>query len=98
MDPRNRAAPQSSRRKPTSTRITERTRTSPHRSFLFKEFTMKAKFFAALLTALIASLSAPAFASGYGPAPFYRPSIGAPASQRGPSTETLAVERANVAD
>jgi len=38
-------------------------------------------------------LSAPAFASGYGPAPFYVPSIGAPASQRGQSEQTVSAER-----
>ncbi len=54
---------------------------------------MKTKLAAALLAALCASLAAPAFASGYGPAPFYRPSVGAPASQRGQSAQTLAAER-----
>lgn len=51
------------------------------------------KFVAALLVALSASAAAPAFASGYGPAPFYRPSVGAPASQRGASAQTVAAER-----
>lgn len=51
---------------------------------------MKAKLAAVLLAALSASAAAPAFASGYGPAPFYRPSVGAPASQRGPSAQTVA--------
>jgi hypothetical protein len=50
---------------------------------------MKTKLIVALLVALSAS-AAPAFASGYGPAPFYRPSVGAPASQRGQNTQTLA--------
>lgn len=54
---------------------------------------MKTKLVATLVTALFASLAAPAFASGYGPAPFYKPSVGAPASQRGQSTETVAAER-----
>lgn len=54
---------------------------------------MKTKLIAALLVAASASLAAPAFASGYGPAPFYRPSVGAPASQRGQSAQTVAVER-----
>ncbi|TDN61819.1 hypothetical protein [Paraburkholderia sp. BL10I2N1] len=54
---------------------------------------MKTKFIAALLVALSASAAAPAFASGYGPAPFYRPSVGAPASQHGQSVQTLAAER-----
>ncbi|MGF6998339.1 hypothetical protein [Paraburkholderia sp. GAS32] len=54
---------------------------------------MKTKLVTALLTALCASLTAPAFASGYGPAPSYRPSVGAPALQRGQSAETIAAER-----
>lgn len=56
---------------------------------------MKTKFIAALLVAASASIAAPAFASGYGPAPFYRPAAGAPASQQGPSAQTVAVERSN---
>lgn len=55
---------------------------------------MKTKLIAALLVAASASVAAPAFASGYGPAPFYRPSVGAPASQQGQSAHTVAVERA----
>ncbi|MFM0312434.1 hypothetical protein P0D71_31985 [Paraburkholderia sp. RL17-383-BIF-A] len=51
---------------------------------------MKSKLIAVLLVALSASAAAPAFASGYGPAPFYRPSAGAPASQRGQSAQTVA--------
>ena len=47
----------------------------------------------ALLVGALVSLSIPAFASGYGPAPFYRPSVGAPASQRGQSAQTIAAER-----
>ncbi|WP_233863448.1 hypothetical protein [Paraburkholderia adhaesiva] len=62
---------------------------------------MKTKLIAALLIAASASVAAPAFASGYGPAPFYRPNVGAPASQRGVSAQTVAAERsqqgANVA-
>jgi hypothetical protein len=57
------------------------------------EVIMKSKLIAALLVATSASLAAPAFASGYGPAPFYRPEVGAPASQRGPSAQTLAAEQ-----
>jgi hypothetical protein len=45
------------------------------------------------LVAATATLAAPAFASGYGPAPSYDPLVGAPASQRGQSTATLAAER-----
>jgi hypothetical protein len=40
----------------------------------------------------LAVLSAPTFANGLGPAPHYNPSFGAPASQRGPSAQTLAAE------
>jgi type IV secretory pathway TrbL component len=54
---------------------------------------MKTKLIVALLIALSASAAAPAFASGYGPAPFYRPSVGAPASQQGQNAQTLAAER-----
>jgi hypothetical protein len=58
---------------------------------------MKTKLIAALLVAASASLAAPAFASGYGPAPFYRPEVGAPSSQRGPSAQTLAAEQNDAA-
>jgi hypothetical protein len=58
---------------------------------------MKTKILAALLVAASATLAAPAFASGYGPAPFYRPSVGAPASQQGQSAQTVAAERNNAA-
>lgn len=44
---------------------------------------------AGLLCAVTASLTSSAFASGYGPAPFYRPDTGAPASQRGPGAHTF---------
>jgi hypothetical protein len=53
---------------------------------------MKTKLIAAVLIAASAAVAAPAFASGYGPAPFYRPSVGAPSSQRGQSAQTLAAE------
>ncbi|HZZ06102.1 hypothetical protein [Paraburkholderia sp.] len=56
---------------------------------------MKTKLIAALLVAASASIAAPAFASGYGPAPFYRPSVGAPASQQGQNSQTVAAEHAN---
>lgn len=56
---------------------------------------MKTKLIAALLVAASASIAAPAFASGYGPAPFYRPNVGAPASQQGQNAQTVAVERAD---
>ncbi|HTH61804.1 MAG TPA: hypothetical protein VL689_16820 [Paraburkholderia sp.] len=54
---------------------------------------MKTKLIAALLVAGSAAVAAPAFASGYGPAPFYRPDVGAPASQQGISAQTVAAER-----
>jgi hypothetical protein len=53
---------------------------------------MRTKFIAAVLVALSASTAVPAFASGYGPAPFYKPSTGAPASQRGPGAQPLAAD------
>jgi hypothetical protein len=55
---------------------------------------MKSKLIVTLLIASSASLAAPAFASGYGPAPYYRPDVGAPASQAGQSAQTLAAEAA----
>ena len=58
---------------------------------------MKSKFLAALLIAATASIAAPAFASGYGPAPSYRPSVGAPASQQGQNAQTVAADRNNSA-
>lgn len=51
---------------------------------------MKSKFIVALLVASSAWLAAPAFASGYGPAPFYRPDVGKSAAQRSLSAQTLA--------
>lgn len=56
---------------------------------------MRTTFIAALLVAFSASAAAPVFASGYGPASSYMPSIGAPASQRGQSTQTLAADYAD---
>ena len=53
---------------------------------------MKTKFIAAALIAASAAIAAPAFASGYGPAPFYRPTVGAPASQQGQNAQTIAAE------
>ncbi|MBP0588538.1 hypothetical protein J8I87_02155 [Paraburkholderia sp. LEh10] len=49
---------------------------------------MKTRFVAAALLAATAFVSAPVFASGYGPAPYYNPIAGAPASERGPSATT----------
>jgi hypothetical protein len=57
---------------------------------------MKTKLIVALLVAVSASAAAPAFASGYGPSPFYRPTAGAPASQSGQSARTVAAERDGV--
>ena len=56
---------------------------------------MKSRFLAALLIAATTTVAAPAFASGYGPAPSYRPSVGAPASQRGQSAQTVAAEHSD---
>jgi hypothetical protein len=58
---------------------------------------MNSKILAALLIAASATLAAPAFASGYGPAPSYRPVAGAPSSQRGPSAQTVAAEHNDAA-
>jgi hypothetical protein len=55
---------------------------------------MNKTLIASLLVAVSAVLAAPAFASGYGPAPSYRPLVGAPASQRGQSEQTVAAENA----
>jgi hypothetical protein len=55
---------------------------------------MKTKILATVLIAASATIAAPAFASGYGPAPFYNPAIGAPASQRGQSVQTITAEEA----
>ena len=56
---------------------------------------MNRNLIATLLVAVTAAVAAPAFASsGYGPAPSYNPIAGAPASQRGPSVQTVAVEQA----
>jgi hypothetical protein len=56
---------------------------------------MNKNLIAALLVAASAALAAPAFASsGYGPAPSYNPSVGAPASQRGQSVQTVRAEQA----
>jgi hypothetical protein len=59
---------------------------------------MKTKLIAAALIAASAAVAAPAFASGMGPAPYYRPTVGAPASQRGQSAQTLAAERQQADD
>jgi hypothetical protein len=56
---------------------------------------MKKNLLASLLIAATASIAVPAFASGYGPAPSYRPTVGAPASQQGVNTQTIAAESRN---
>ena len=53
---------------------------------------MKKNLLASLLIAASASIAVPAFASGYGPAPSYRPSVGAPASLQGQNTQTIAAQ------
>jgi hypothetical protein len=58
---------------------------------------MQTKLIAALLVTASASFAAPAFAGGYGPAPFYNPEVGAPSSQRGQSEQTLVAEQNNSA-
>jgi len=58
---------------------------------------VKTRILATLLLAASATVAFSAFASGYGPAPFYRPNVGAPASQQGQNAQTVAAERANAA-
>ena len=56
---------------------------------------MNKHFIGAAIIAISAAIAAPAFASsGYGPAPSYNPTVGAPASQRGQSVQTVAAENA----
>jgi hypothetical protein len=56
---------------------------------------MKKNLIASLLIAAGAALAVPAFASsGFGPEPSYKPLVGAPASQRGQSAQTIAAENA----
>jgi hypothetical protein len=55
---------------------------------------MKTKLVAAALLAATAFVSAPVFASGFGPAPYYSPEAGAPASQRGPVAQAQAGDNA----
>ncbi|SAK47652.1 hypothetical protein AWB77_00955 [Caballeronia fortuita] len=53
------------------------------------------QFVTAAVIAVSAAAAGSAFASsGYGPAPHYDPLAGAPASQRGVSTQTIATESA----
>jgi hypothetical protein len=78
-------------------RLTDEATSSRYRNLL-EVVAMKTKFIAAALLAASAVMAAPAFASGYGPAPFYRPNVGAPASQRGESAQTLAAEQQQADD
>lgn len=57
---------------------------------------MKTKLVAAIVLAVTACASAPVFASGYGPAPYYNPIVGAPSSEAGPSIKTLQTNGAGV--
>ena len=57
---------------------------------------MRNKLIASILAAVSFSFAAPVFASGYGPAPSYRPADGAPASQRGQSAQTVTAEAAAI--
>jgi hypothetical protein len=54
---------------------------------------MNSKVFATLFFLGSSAFAGSAFASGYGPAPFYRPAVGAPSSQQGPSAQTIAAEQ-----
>jgi len=57
---------------------------------------MSANLTATALVIATAALSAPAVASGFGPAPSYNPKIGAPSSQRGPNAQTVATMQQSV--
>jgi hypothetical protein len=55
------------------------------------------QFVTAAVIAVSAVAAGSAFASsGYGPAPHYDPSTGAPASQRGPSSQTIGIGQAEL--
>jgi hypothetical protein len=56
---------------------------------------MSKTLIASLLVAVSTVLAAPAFASGYGPAPSYNPQVGAPVSQRGQNVQTIAAQNAD---
>jgi len=59
---------------------------------------MKLKNIALVLASVSTLFAGSAFASGYGPAPFYRPSVGGSASQRGQSEETVSADRRRTID
>jgi hypothetical protein len=65
----------------------------PTQSHLKSERTMK-NTLVTFIIAATAAVAAPAFASGYGPSPHYNPMFGAPASERGQSTQTITAENA----
>nr|WP_208635630.1 hypothetical protein [Caballeronia pedi] len=52
------------------------------------------RFVVGFAIALSSVFAGSAFAGGYGPAPHYRPDVGAPASQHGVSAQTFAAEEA----
>ena len=54
---------------------------------------MNSKLIAGLLIATSAAFAAPVFASGLGPAPFYRPDVGTPSSQSGSRAHTPVAEQ-----
>jgi hypothetical protein len=55
---------------------------------------MNKHLIAAFLIAASAVATGSAFASsGYGPAPHYNPIAGAPASQRGPNSQTIGIDQ-----
>ncbi|SPB12971.1 hypothetical protein NOV72_00271 [Caballeronia novacaledonica] len=55
---------------------------------------MNKRLAVSFVIALSSLFAGSAFASGYGPAPHYRPDVGAPASQHGVSAQTFAAEEA----
>ncbi|MGA7779539.1 MAG: hypothetical protein WCA85_17760 [Paraburkholderia sp.] len=59
---------------------------------------MKTRILRVLLAVASTAVVVPAFASGYGPAPFLNPTVGAPASQQGQNEQTLAADRMNEGD
>jgi hypothetical protein len=59
---------------------------------------MKTRILGVLLAVASCAAVVPAFASGYGPSPFFNPTAGAPASQQGQNAQTLAADRVNEGD
>jgi hypothetical protein len=58
------------------------------------EYFVNKRLVVSFAIALTSVFAGSAFASGYGPAPHYRPDVGAPASQHGVSAQTFAAEEA----